>query len=177
MVFNVTFNNISVISWKSVLLMEETGENHRPAASHWQTLSLNVVWVHLTMNGVRTHNFSADPITIRSGPRRSPLSLLMLIHSISEIKGSIYKLQINMSITRMLHHCYHFLHVRIVQINQRGSILVSHVYLHPYPFFLIDCQSLSFCCMELVKHFPVLMVYSLVYTIMDVVCIADFKQY
>jgi hypothetical protein len=35
-VSNVTFNNISVISW-SVLLMEETrvpGENHRPSASH-----------------------------------------------------------------------------------------------------------------------------------------------
>jgi hypothetical protein len=33
MVFNVTFNNISAISWRSVLLMEETGgpgENHRP---------------------------------------------------------------------------------------------------------------------------------------------------
>jgi hypothetical protein len=31
MVFNATFNNISVISWQSVLLMEETGgpeENH-----------------------------------------------------------------------------------------------------------------------------------------------------
>ena len=28
MVFNATFNNISVISWRSVLLMEETGENH-----------------------------------------------------------------------------------------------------------------------------------------------------
>jgi hypothetical protein len=31
MVFNTTFNNISVISWRSVLLMEETGvprENH-----------------------------------------------------------------------------------------------------------------------------------------------------
>jgi len=28
MVFNATFNNISVISWESVLLMEETGENH-----------------------------------------------------------------------------------------------------------------------------------------------------
>jgi hypothetical protein len=26
MVFNATFNNISVISWRSVLLMEETGE-------------------------------------------------------------------------------------------------------------------------------------------------------
>jgi hypothetical protein len=28
MVFNATFNNISVISWRPVLLVEETGENH-----------------------------------------------------------------------------------------------------------------------------------------------------
>jgi hypothetical protein len=36
-VFNATFNNISVISWRSVLLVEETGvpgENHRTGASH-----------------------------------------------------------------------------------------------------------------------------------------------
>jgi len=41
MVFKATFNNISVISWWSVLLVEETvvpGENHRPVASHWQIL-------------------------------------------------------------------------------------------------------------------------------------------
>ena len=31
MVFKATFNNISVISWRSVLLV---GENHRPVASH-----------------------------------------------------------------------------------------------------------------------------------------------
>jgi hypothetical protein len=34
---NPSFNNISVISWWSVLLVEVTGvpgENHRPAASH-----------------------------------------------------------------------------------------------------------------------------------------------
>ena len=46
MVFNATFNNISVISWLSVLLVEKTrvpGEKHRPAASHWQTWSCNVV--------------------------------------------------------------------------------------------------------------------------------------
>jgi hypothetical protein len=39
MVLNATFNNISVISWLSVLLVEETGvprENHRPVISHWQ---------------------------------------------------------------------------------------------------------------------------------------------
>jgi hypothetical protein len=37
MVFNTTFNNISVISWWSVLLVEETevpGENHLLVASH-----------------------------------------------------------------------------------------------------------------------------------------------
>jgi hypothetical protein len=42
MVFNATFNNISVVSWRSIVLVEETGgpgKNHRPAASHWQTLS------------------------------------------------------------------------------------------------------------------------------------------
>ena len=41
-VFNATFNNISVISWRSVLLVEETGvpgEDYRPVAMHWQTLS------------------------------------------------------------------------------------------------------------------------------------------
>jgi hypothetical protein len=35
--FNDTFNNISVISWRSVLLVEETrvpGEKDRPDASH-----------------------------------------------------------------------------------------------------------------------------------------------
>jgi hypothetical protein len=37
MVFNVTFNNISAISWQVVLLVEDIGvpeENHKPAASH-----------------------------------------------------------------------------------------------------------------------------------------------
>ena len=37
MVFNATFSNISVILWRSVLLVDETGvpgENHRPVASH-----------------------------------------------------------------------------------------------------------------------------------------------
>ena len=37
MVFNTTFNNISVISWRSVVLVEKTGvpcKNHRHVASH-----------------------------------------------------------------------------------------------------------------------------------------------
>jgi hypothetical protein len=32
-VFNATFNNILAISWWSVLLVEESGENHRPCKS------------------------------------------------------------------------------------------------------------------------------------------------
>jgi hypothetical protein len=47
MVFNVTFSNISDISWRLALLVQETGvprKTHRPVASrHWQTLSYNVV--------------------------------------------------------------------------------------------------------------------------------------
>ena len=37
MVLNATFNNISVILWQSVLLVEETevhGENHRSVTRH-----------------------------------------------------------------------------------------------------------------------------------------------
>jgi len=54
MVFNANVNNNSVLSWRSVLLVEETGipgENHRPAASHWQTLSPMLYRVHLTGAG------------------------------------------------------------------------------------------------------------------------------
>jgi len=45
-VFDTTFNNISIISWWSVLLVEERGvpgENHWPAVCHWQSWSHNVV--------------------------------------------------------------------------------------------------------------------------------------
>ena len=44
MPFNATFNNISTLSWRLVLLVEETGKNHcRPVTSHWQTLLHNVL--------------------------------------------------------------------------------------------------------------------------------------
>ena len=44
MVFNATLNNISVISWLSVLLVEKTGlpgENHRTSPSLWKTYLIN----------------------------------------------------------------------------------------------------------------------------------------
>ena len=46
LVFSATFNNISVISWRTILICwgnRSTLENHLPVASHWQTLSHNVV--------------------------------------------------------------------------------------------------------------------------------------
>jgi len=63
MLFKVTFNNISVISWRSFLLVEETGihrENHTSAASRWQTLSHNVVSSTPHLSGIRTHKVSGD---------------------------------------------------------------------------------------------------------------------
>ena len=45
-------------SW-SVFLVEKTRvpwENHRPAVSHWQTLSHNVVSSTPRLRGIRTHN-------------------------------------------------------------------------------------------------------------------------
>jgi hypothetical protein len=62
-VLNLTFNYISVISWRSVLLVEETGvpwENYRTAASHRQTLSHNVAWNTPHLHRILTHNVSSD---------------------------------------------------------------------------------------------------------------------
>ena len=78
---NTTFNNISVISWRLVLVMEKTidqpqvpdklyhimlywvhladGENHWPATSPWQTLSHNVVSSHLADG--ENHRPAASP--------------------------------------------------------------------------------------------------------------------
>ena len=61
MELNATINNISAISWQSILLVEETGvpgEINRPVANHWQILSRNVV--HLALIEIRTHNISGD---------------------------------------------------------------------------------------------------------------------
>ena len=58
MVFNATFNNITDISWQSVLLMKETGvprKNHQPVANQWQILSHNVVSYEICITYQRIH--------------------------------------------------------------------------------------------------------------------------
>ena len=82
--FSSIFNNISVISWRSVLLVEETevtGENHQPVASHWQTLSHNVVSSTPRHKRGSTHNFSGDRHWLHDGPLRCLYDKIVLIYN------------------------------------------------------------------------------------------------
>ena len=86
MVFNATFNNISVTSWQSVLLVEETevpGENHRPIASHW-LYHIMLYRVYLAWAGFKL------TITIRS---RRPLKISAITNyfSISKTTRSSWR--------------------------------------------------------------------------------------
>jgi hypothetical protein len=63
MMFNATFNNISLISWRSDLLVDirVPGEKCRAATSHWQTLSHNV-----TLSTPHNELTTLNATTIRS---------------------------------------------------------------------------------------------------------------
>ena len=77
-VFNATSNDISVISWQSVLLVEETrvpGVNHQPVASHWQTLLHNI--------RISFQNSYADQFLFFT-LLKHPVGKRRLIHSMTE---------------------------------------------------------------------------------------------
>jgi hypothetical protein len=64
MVFNATFNNISDISWRSVLLVEETGIPQEKTTNLPQVTDklYHIMLISSTprLSGIRTHNVSGD---------------------------------------------------------------------------------------------------------------------
>ena len=63
-VFNATFNNISNISWRSVLFVEETGVLHpekiTDLCKSLRNYHIILYWVYTSLNGIGTHNFCTD---------------------------------------------------------------------------------------------------------------------
>ena len=61
-VFNATFNNISVVLWRSVLLVEETGDPEKTTdlPQVIDKLYHNVVLSTTRLSGIRTQNVSRD---------------------------------------------------------------------------------------------------------------------
>ena len=57
MVFNATFNSISVILWQSVLLVYRKPKYVEKTTDLYHIM---LYQVHLAMNEVRTHNFNGD---------------------------------------------------------------------------------------------------------------------
>jgi len=64
-VFNVTFNNISVISWWSILLVEETGvpgENHQPAVKMLAFVMICFIKTYIAPRGGISKSLPCVPI-------------------------------------------------------------------------------------------------------------------
>jgi hypothetical protein len=73
MVFNATFNNISVISWRSVLLVEETG------------LMETGVWKTCCMNNIHPY-YRGGHVRMQSVPITTD------IVSLTPVQGEVYNI-------------------------------------------------------------------------------------
>jgi hypothetical protein len=117
-VFHTTFNNISAISWQSVLMVEESGvprENHRSAASHWQTLSHNVV------SRIHTQQVGVDLI-ITNKQHSYYKTLEGAIYVIVEIEGRWKRFLLSWNVLNM--YCTYIVSISLIHVNPIGDVMV-----------------------------------------------------
>ena len=67
-VFNATFNNISAISWPSVLMVEETGETTNLSRATDKLYHIMLYRLHLTMS--YDHDHDSPGLHVRENPGR-----------------------------------------------------------------------------------------------------------
>jgi hypothetical protein len=77
MVFNTTFNNISVISRRSTLLVKETG---KPWENHWNW------WLQLAESGVKHHTLTLTPWKVLVHNLKFSLQKLLLLDYFNYVK-------------------------------------------------------------------------------------------
>ena len=151
MMFNTTFNNISVISWWSVLLVEETGIPWKhPDLPQVTDKLYHIILnrIHFAISGIRIQNvivdrywlqFFVNPTTMRSRHRR-PLAIIWNLTVIAVGRNtSNHACQIcfSKSNCETMYHWFFLLEITVVKIMNNLNVCSAHSYLYPRSRFKI----------------------------------------
>jgi hypothetical protein len=156
MVFNATFNNISAISWRQVLLVEETGvcgENHRgfvfydtrPSDDVGFFYRKNKTAVLYSLAKRPSHN--KIPVVLIDSDSYSEQELLgQLKGAINQIKGSVSQIKIITKNTTMSDDDYKSM-MKFLSKELHVSVQAYNTYTQTKPWLSInpgDSQVISF---------------------------------